>query len=89
MSTNHECAAPRTTMKKVSPLKEHFSYFGKNKMIFNIAFMRVFDSFLFIKGIFVWSRYSNAEFQLASKNTGNTKPLLHSCPYQAFSRIKS
>lgn len=62
MSTNHECAAPRTTMKKVPPLKERFSYFGKNKMIFlNIAFMRVFDSFLFIKGIFVWSRYSTAE----------------------------
>lgn len=31
MSTNHECAAPTTTMKNVLPLKERFSYFGEKQ----------------------------------------------------------
>lgn len=67
-----------------------FLLWQKIKWFFlNVAFMRVFDSFLFIKGIFVWSRYSTSESHWLSKNTANTKPLLHSCPHQAFSKIKS
>lgn len=38
-------------------------------MILNRTFTRVFDSFLFIKGLLVWRRYSDAESQRASKNT--------------------
>lgn len=53
---------------------------------FNTTFMRVFDSFFFIKGLLVWIRYSYAESQWTSKNT--TIPPLHSCPYQAFSEIQ-
>lgn len=59
MNTNHECAAPRTTMKQVLPLKECFSYFGKNKNddFFQLNFSREsLTVFLFIKGLLVWSR---------------------------------
>lgn len=59
MSTNHE----NNNEKRFRHEKNTFYFGKKNEMIIflNVAFARVFDSFLFIKGIFVRSRYSTSE----------------------------
>lgn len=59
MSTNHE----NNNEKRIRHEKNTFYFGKKNEMIIflNVAFARVFDSFLFVKGIFVRSRYSTSE----------------------------
>ena len=83
MSTNqeHECAAPRTTTKEVLPSKEQvFLLWQKNKMIFFFfffTFTRVFDSFLFIKGLWVWRRSSYYRVPMNQQHVAQTEPPVH------------